>query len=177
MRKDGETPSVCDGIYMESWACGDSRSNQSLPLSTPLQPILWPMSSMRTPGTTDMSCSKIMTSSNHSIPSKQSKQHQPQTAGNAVHLPQHAQATSHSRLAWHFCTSVAAASSCTQPPCAWLAWKILHQTNVQRNHTAFQKSYAVTLQALTRTFTPVKVHDRSRYPIKNNQTRVDISEN
>lgn len=35
---------------------GHSRSNQSLPLSTPLHPILWPMSSIRTPGTTDMSC-------------------------------------------------------------------------------------------------------------------------
>lgn len=34
----------------------DVPSNQSFPLSTPLQPILWPMSSTRTSGTTDMSC-------------------------------------------------------------------------------------------------------------------------
>mmetsp|Transcript_20821 Transcript_20821/g.62237 ORF Transcript_20821/g.62237 Transcript_20821/m.62237 type:complete len:247 (+) Transcript_20821:1132-1872(+) len=38
-------------------------SNHSLPLSTPLQPILWPMSSMRTPRHTDMSSLRMRTSS------------------------------------------------------------------------------------------------------------------
>ena len=49
--------STSDSFALHSRLTGRiSPSNQSLPLSTPLHPILWPISSTRTPGQMDPSC-------------------------------------------------------------------------------------------------------------------------